>query len=218
MDFISTVLGPENDRHIDFLTIHPRTRSTPSTVPINLEALELLTSTYGDKLPILVSGDVFTLNTLPYTSPLLLPPTISTITEPQQSETSANLAGATSVPQQEETMGTRKLIDLPKLAGLMSARAILANPALFAGYDACPWEAVELFLNKAIQNPLPFKLVQHHVNEMVSPGLGPNKNSLLGKKERKKMLECSNMCDLLDFMDEKISSRRGTDGVTRIGE
>lgn len=133
MDFIDTVLGHEQDRNIDFLTIHPRMRSTPSTTPINLEALELLTNKYGDKVPILVSGDVFSMSSLPYTSPYL-PPRDGDAARPY----------------------------LPKLRGLMSARALLANPAIFAGYEACPWEAVELFMNKVIRAPIPLKLVQHH--------------------------------------------------------
>ncbi|ROW11415.1 hypothetical protein VMCG_01533 [Cytospora schulzeri] len=106
IDFIETVLGDAQDRNVDFLTIHPRTRSTPSTAPINLEALELLTNKYGDRVPILVSGDVFSMGSLPYNSPYLQP------------------AG--------EGEGESKPF-LPKLAGLMSARALLANPALFAG-------------------------------------------------------------------------------------
>lgn len=136
MDFIETVIGNPQDRNIDFLTIHPRTRSTPSTTPINLEALEILTNKYGSQLPILVSGDVFSMGSLPYAAPLALPP---------GAEGSSN-----SKPH------------LPNLAGLMSARALLANPALFAGYEACPWEAVELFMNKVARAPLPLKLVQHH--------------------------------------------------------
>lgn len=133
IDFIDTVLGHEQDRNIDFLTIHPRMRSTPSTTPINLEALELLTSRYGDKVPILVSGDVFSMSSLPYTSPYL--------------------------PPRDDDAGRPHL---PKLRGLMSARALLANPALFAGHEACPWDAVELFMNKVIRAPMPTKLVQHH--------------------------------------------------------
>lgn len=135
MDFIETVIGNPQDRNIDFLTIHPRTRSTPSTTPISLEALELLTNKYGGQLPILVSGDVFSMASLPYVSPLPLPP---------------GAAEGNVKPH------------LPKLAGLMSARALLTNPALFAGYEACPWEAVELFMNKVVRAPLPLKLVQHH--------------------------------------------------------
>lgn len=133
MDFIDTVLGHEQDRNIDFLTIHPRTRSTPSTTPIFLEALEILTNKYGDKVPTLVSGDVFSMSSLPYTSPFLPP-----------------------------RDGDDERPHLPRLRGLMSARALLANPALFAGYEACPWDAVELFMNKVVRAPLPLQLVQHH--------------------------------------------------------
>lgn len=210
MDFIETVIGNPQDRNIDFLTIHPRTRSTPSTTPINLEALELLTNKYGGQLPILVSGDVFSMGSLPYASPL---------------------------PGAE---GSAKP-HLPKLAGLMSARALLANPALFAGYEACPWEAVELFMNKVVRAPLPLKLVQHHrtfcllqsipyaassmseyvliqdtVGEMCGPGYGPDKSSLLNKKERMEMYNCANMCDLIDFLDEKMENKGGKAGLRRV--
>jgi len=186
MDFITTVLGPDQDRHIDFLTIHPRTRNTPSSTPIDLEALEILTSTFGSKVPILVSGDVFTLTSLPFTSPLL-------------------------PVSNNPTPG----FNLPHLAGLMSARAILANPALFAGYDACPWEAVDSFLNNAARCPLPFKLVQHHVSEMCGPGMGPNKKALLSRHERTAMMACANMIDLIDFLDGKREGglRRNKQGV-----
>lgn len=212
MDFIETVIGSPQDRNIDFLTIHPRTRSTPSTTPINLEALEILTNKYGDQLPILVSGDVFSMGSLPYASPLPCPP---------------------------ESEGSAKP-HLPKLAGLMSARALLANPALFAGHEACPWEAVELLMNKVVRAPLPLKLVQHHrrsylldsfapaevlvsehslirniVGEMCGPGYGPDKSSLLSKQERMEMYNCANMCDLIDFLDEKMESRGRKEGLRR---
>lgn len=133
IDFIDTVLGHAQDRNIDFLTIHPRTRSTPSTTPIFLDALELLTDKYGDRVPTLVSGDVFSLGSLPYASPCLAP--------------------------RGRDEGRPRL---PKLGGLMAARGLLANPALFAGHEACPWEAVEVFLNNVVRAPLPLKLVQHH--------------------------------------------------------
>lgn len=129
---------------------------------------------------------------------------------------------------------------LPKLAGLMSARALLANPALFAGYESCPWDAVELFMNKVVRAPLPLKLVQHHctfcllhsfasikffvsecllirsiVGEMCGPGYGPDKSSLLNKKERVEMYNCATMCDLIDFIDEKMENRGGKKGLRR---
>jgi len=205
MDFIDTVLGPDSNRHIDFLTIHPRTRSTPSSTPINVESLEILTTKYGDRVPILVSGDVFTLNTLPFTSPLYSPTftTKNTSTQSQQQQ-------PTPTPE----------FHIPKLRGLMSARAILANPALFAGYDACPWEAVETFLGNVARCPLPFKLVLHHVSEMTAPGMSAtNKSALLTKQERAAMLaQCNNMVDLIDFLDEKAVAYgvNGGEGLRRI--
>ncbi|KAK9780816.1 putative tRNA-dihydrouridine(47) synthase [NAD(P)(+)] [Seiridium cardinale] len=189
MDFITTVLGDVSSggRNIDWLTIHPRTKSTPSRTPINLEALEILTEKYGKDVPILVSGDVFTLSTLPYTSHLV---------EPAPTFTSSSID---STPE-SEARPTKP--DLPNLRGMMSARALLANPALFAGHETCPWEAVDLFLEKVAKAPLPLKLAIHHLGEMTGPGYGPDKKSLLSKKERMKLVECSNWIDVLDTLHE----------------
>ncbi|KAJ2992477.1 hypothetical protein NUW58_g2154 [Xylaria curta] len=188
VDFITTVLGDEQNRNIDWLTIHPRTRYTQSSLPINLEALELLTNMFGDKLPVLVSGNVFTLSTLPYTSHLL---------EPQPTFTSNS--------NKLETNGTPVLsntrLQIPKLAGLMSARALLANPALFAGYETCPWEAVDVFMNNVARAPLPLKLGIHHLTEMCGAGFGPNRSALLSKGQRIRLIELENWIDVIDFMD-----------------
>ncbi|KAI1415576.1 FMN-linked oxidoreductase [Hypoxylon sp. FL1857] len=204
MDFITTVIGDEHNRNIDWLTIHPRTRNTPSSVPINVEALEVLTSTFGTKLPILVSGDVFTLSTLPYTSHLLDPqPTFST-------------SGDSSPPADKGTNGVPQKPHLPNLSGLMSARALLANPALFAGYDSCPWDAVDVFMNNVARAPLPLKLGVHHLTEMCGPGFGPDRNAaLLTKKERIRITEMSNWIDVIDYLDEVRSQRGGKSGVVR---
>ncbi|KAI0899474.1 FMN-linked oxidoreductase [Annulohypoxylon nitens] len=210
MDFITTVLGDEHNRNIDWLTIHPRTRNTPSSTPINLEALEILTSTFGTKLPILVSGDVFTLSTLPYTSHLLNPqPTFTTTTT---SPSSTNPA---------DTEFPHPLIapkpHLPHLAGLMSARALLANPALFAGFESCPWEAVDVFMSNLARAPLPLKLGVHHLTEMCGPGFGPDRNAaLLTKKERVRLTEMGNWVDIIDYMDEIRSQRGGLGGMVRV--
>ncbi|KAI1347386.1 dihydrouridine synthase 4-like protein [Xylaria sp. FL0043] len=194
VDFITTVLGDEQNRNIDWLTIHPRTRHTQSSVPINLEALELLTNMFGDKLPILVSGDVFTLSTLPYTSHLLQQqPTFTSNADKQEH----NGVSASRKAQPH----------LPKLAGLMSARALLANPALFAGHETCPWEAVDVFMNNVARAPLPLKLGIHHLTEMCGAGFGPDKSALLSKKERIRLTEFDNWIDVIDFIDEARHTR-----------
>ena len=158
VDFISTV----QSAGVDFITIHGRMRSTPSSHPVNLDAIKLLTS--HTTVPTLSNGDVFTL---------------SDATE------HASLTG---------------------VDGVMSARGILQNPALFAGYDTCPWDAVELFMNKVVHAPIPFKLVLHHVSEMVGSDraggqVGGGKGPLLSKEQRMEMMECKSMLDLMDLLD-----------------
>ncbi|KAI1467520.1 FMN-linked oxidoreductase [Daldinia caldariorum] len=209
VDFITAVLGDEHRRNIDWLTIHPRTRNTPSSVPINVEALELLTSMFGKKLPVLVSGDVFTLSTLPYTSHLLDPQPTFTTTTDSNSNPNSNLTNGSPAKQPK--------INIPNLSGLMSARALLANPALFAGHDSCPWEAVDVFMNNVARAPLPLKLAVHHLNEMCGPGFGPDRNAaLLTKKERIRLNEIGNWIDVVDYMDEIRRNRvGGGSGVVR---
>ncbi|KAJ8127963.1 hypothetical protein O1611_g5672 [Lasiodiplodia mahajangana] len=204
VDFITTVLGDEQNRNIDWLTIHPRTRRTQSSVPINVEALELLTNMFGDKLPVLVSGDVFTLSTLPYTSHLLVP---------QPTFTSGNNKVETDKVPASENERPR----LPKLAGLMSARALLANPALFAGHETCPWEAVDVFMNNVARAPLPLKLGIHHLTEMCGAGYGPDRSALLNKGERIRLTEFDNWIDVIDFIDD-VKKTKGCDPVVRLAK
>lgn len=97
----------------------------------------------------------------------------------------------------------------------MSARALLCNPALFAGHQTCPWSAVEAFMRNVARAPIPLRLVQHHLSEMCSPGMGADKTSLLDRKERTAMLGLDSMLDVVDFMDEMISLKTGREGGMR---
>ncbi|KFY31928.1 hypothetical protein V493_00686 [Pseudogymnoascus sp. VKM F-4281 (FW-2241)] len=92
--------------------------------------------------------------------------------------------------------------------GVMSARDLLANPALFAGYDVCPWEAVEHFMNRVVRAPIPFKLVVHHLSQMTGTA-GGGKPALLGKEQRGEMMECRDMIEVIDFLDR-------VKGITRL--
>lgn len=192
MDYLDTVIGHPQNRLVDWVTIHPRTRSTPSTTPIRTEALEILTAKYAGTLPILLSGDVFDLSTLPIKSQ----PTLTTKSDPDT---------VAPAPRPSNT----------DLTGFMSARGLLANPALFAGYRACPWEAVETFMCNVARSPLPFKLVVHHVQEMCSPGMGDDKSALLPKKDRQRFSRLADMAELVDFLDEKMEELTGRVGGLR---
>ncbi|KAF4781721.1 dihydrouridine synthase [Colletotrichum scovillei] len=199
MDFIDTVIGNPLNRNIDFLTIHPRTRHTASTTPINTESLGILLEKYGDTLPILLSGDVFSMATLP----------LSTVSKAPEEPLEPTLINGHNGHTDFTPSGT-------KLAGLMSARGILANPALYAGFESCPWEAVECFMRHVIRAPMPVKLVQHHLHEMCGPGMGPDKRALLNRQERAALLALENMVDVIDFLDDAINRKTGrTEGLRR---
>lgn len=81
--------------------------------------------------------------------------------------------------------------------GIMAARGLLENPTFFAGFDATPAESVLKFLECAIRCPIPYPLVLHHVGEMTGRMSG------MGKKERKKLMDCEDLIDLIDYIDEK---------------
>ncbi|KAL9937973.1 hypothetical protein V8E36_003518 [Tilletia maclaganii] len=56
--------------------------------------------------------------------------------------------------------------------GVMSARGLLANPALFAGYDATPPDAVQYFCKQALRGGgLPYQIFHRHVAYMLESAL-----------------------------------------------
>jgi tRNA-dihydrouridine synthase 4 len=83
----------------------------------------------------------------------------------------------------------------------MAARGLLQNPALFRGHEGCPWEAVEVFIGEVLRRPLPFKLVVHHLSEMVGSDRSQSRCPLLSKEERREMMACNSMVELVDFLD-----------------
>ncbi|KAK5987579.1 tRNA-dihydrouridine(20a/20b) synthase-like [Cladobotryum mycophilum] len=202
MDYLDTVIGHPQNRLVDWVTIHPRTRYMASTVPIRTEALEILTEKYASTLPILLSGDIFDLNSLPFNPTKT--PDLATLTIKEDPD-SPNSSPTNTQPKPSNT----------HLSGFMSARGLLANPALFAGHSACPWEAVETFMCNVARAPLPFKHAVHHVSEMCGPGMGDDKTSLLSKKERSSLSDLANMAELIDYLDEKIEERIGQVGGLR---
>lgn len=81
--------------------------------------------------------------------------------------------------------------------GVMAARGILENPALFAGFGVTPVECVQKFLSYAIRCPIPFPLVLHHVGEMTG------RMESMNKAERRKLMDCQDLLDLVDFVQDK---------------
>jgi len=86
----------------------------------------------------------------------------------------------------------RRIADYTGVAGVMSARGLLENPALFSGFERTPVRAVEKFVGHVASYPIPYKLVQHHLSEMTA--------KFLSKKQRAEMMGMSDMLHLVDWI------------------
>ncbi|KAK4547608.1 hypothetical protein LTR36_000565 [Oleoguttula mirabilis] len=91
----------------------------------------------------------------------------------------------------------QKIAQLTNADGVMAARGLLENPALFAGFDATSADSVRRFMGHAVRCPMPFPLVLHHVGEMSGRMKG------MGKRERKRLTACADLVDLVDFVEDK---------------
>lgn len=84
--------------------------------------------------------------------------------------------------------------------GVMSARGLLENPALFAGYDETPLEAVAQFVSYAASTGLRHELVVHHLGEMIG--------KMTTKRERSGLAQCNDMVDVVDWLDSRWEIQR----------
>lgn len=62
----------------------------------------------------------------------------------------------------------------------MSARGLLANPALYAGYKQTPEQCVREFLDIGMRFGSPFKLLHHHLAFMMYPSLSRADKQVFG--------------------------------------
>ncbi|KAK0897796.1 tRNA dihydrouridine synthase [Friedmanniomyces endolithicus] len=105
----------------------------------------------------------------------------------------------------------REIAKLTDADGVMAARGILENPALFAGYDATPMEAIRRFLGYAVRCPISLPLVLQHISEMTVRVEG------MGKKERRRLMECRDLVELIDYVEEKWGLDEGRVKVDDVG-
>eukprot|EP00771_Trimastix_marina_P004203 gnl/Trimastix_PCT/95.p1 GENE.gnl/Trimastix_PCT/95~~gnl/Trimastix_PCT/95.p1 ORF type:complete len:383 (+),score=54.55 gnl/Trimastix_PCT/95:302-1450(+) len=76
--------------------------------------------------------------------------------------------------------------------GVMSARGLLQNPALFGGYDRLPIECIHDFIRMSLEYGLSYYLMRTHMMFMLYP--------LLAKPERRELAECASLCSLMQFL------------------
>ncbi|KAJ8100863.1 hypothetical protein POJ06DRAFT_249689 [Lipomyces tetrasporus] len=99
----------------------------------------------------------------------------------------------------------KKIVQVTGADGVMAARGLLQNPALFAGYERTPWKAVELFWSYAMEYGSPFKNTQYLIVEMTQ--------GLLTKQERADLRLAKNYQQMEEWLDARfILKRRGEVG------
>ncbi|KAL3961774.1 hypothetical protein ACCO45_003297 [Purpureocillium lilacinum] len=202
---------------IDSSTGSPSTRARAAPRPPRPSAPRRSTSSPPSMPARSPSSSPATSSTYPHcrSSPPRRPPGLATLTlkddadqhprHPNGTANGALVGDASTQPRPSNT----------NLSGFMSARGLLANPALFAGHPTCPWEAVEAFMCNVARCPLPFKLVVHHVSEMCGPGFATDRKPLLGRRDRARLSSLADMCELIDYLDEKLEERTGRKGGLR---
>ena len=95
----------------------------------------------------------------------------------------------------------QRTVEVTGVDGLMTARGLQENPALFAGYETTPWGAVERFMAYSMTCPIPFKLVLQHVADMMGKSIP--------KKEKKDLFASNHhMVQLIDWLDERFVLKR----------
>lgn len=97
----------------------------------------------------------------------------------------------------------QRIADYTKVDGVMSARGVLANPALFAGYTTTPWSAIEVLLDAALAYGLSFRLLQHHVSQMA--------DKLLPKLSMRQLHALKLNIELIDWLDDNFVVHRKDD-------
>lgn len=78
--------------------------------------------------------------------------------------------------------------------GIMSARGLLENPALFAGYDKTPWEAVTRYLELSVKYGTCHAIMHHHLVTMMQ--------SILPSSIARHFNTLSSIPSIIDFIND----------------
>ncbi len=78
--------------------------------------------------------------------------------------------------------------------GVMAARGLLDNPALFAGYDHTPLECIEKYVRLAIGYGSNHFIMHHHLMYMM--------DSSMSKAEKRKFNSLTSIAGILDYLEE----------------
>jgi tRNA-dihydrouridine synthase 4 len=89
-----------------------------------------------------------------------------------------------------------KMVQQAKVKGVMCARGLLENPALFAGYEHTPVECVRDWIQISLEYGTPFAYFHSVLSQMLS-------NNLL-KSEKRYFNSLISTSSVLDFLNENV--------------
>lgn len=78
--------------------------------------------------------------------------------------------------------------------GVMVARGLLANPAMFAGYEETPLKCIQDWVNIALEHGTPFTCFHHHLMYMME--------RITSKQEKKVFNVLSSTSAVLDYLND----------------
>ncbi|XP_067155478.1 tRNA-dihydrouridine(20a/20b) synthase [NAD(P)+]-like [Apteryx mantelli] len=84
--------------------------------------------------------------------------------------------------------------------GIMVARGLLANPAMFAGYEETPLKCIQDWVDIALEHGTPFTCFHHHLMYMME--------RITSKQEKKVFNVLSSTSSVLDYLNDHYGRRR----------
>ncbi|XP_013406740.1 tRNA-dihydrouridine(20a/20b) synthase [NAD(P)+]-like [Lingula anatina] len=88
----------------------------------------------------------------------------------------------------------KRIQEVTGVNGVMAARGILQNPAMYAGYDATPVQCVRDWLDIALSQGLSFTTFHHHLMYMLE--------KVMSRSERRLFNSLSSITAVLDYLRE----------------
>lgn len=76
----------------------------------------------------------------------------------------------------------------------MVARGLLANPAMFAGYEETPFQCIQDWVDIALEHGTPFTCFHHHLMYMME--------RITSKQEKKVFNVLSSTSAVLDYLND----------------
>ncbi|XP_058276200.1 tRNA-dihydrouridine(20a/20b) synthase [NAD(P)+]-like isoform X2 [Hirundo rustica] len=87
-----------------------------------------------------------------------------------------------------------KVHHLTEADGIMVARGLLANPAMFAGYEETPFQCIQDWVDIALEHGTPFTCFHHHLMYMME--------RITSKQEKKVFNVLSSTSAVLDYLND----------------